>query len=275
MALNEKQKKFFEFLKRREKSNLLFTLQDVLQATGWKESTFKSYFSKGQITDFVSEVLDNKFEASNSLDISFKQFEKKLSQSKHVQSLGHNCKSKLAKALLRKSKDNMMLALELYNRPSLENKIDGFVMLFCVSWEQLLKAMLIENNTEELIYKKQSKIGIKETISLRDCLNLVFPKNSSIKNNISKITDLRDQAVHLLMPEIQGIASRLFQSGVFNYSSTFEEFCQVPFINTDNTGMISLVGDFKIPPLSMLKSIYGDAAEDILSLAANLTSSVE
>jgi hypothetical protein len=77
------------------------------------------------------------------------------------------------------------------------------------------------------------------------------------------------------MPEIQGIASRLFQSGVFNYSSTFEEFCQVPFINTDNTGMISLVGDFKIPPLSMLKSIYGDAAEDILSLAANLTSSVE
>ena len=39
--------------------------------------------------------------------------------------------------------------------------------------------------------------------------------------------------------------------------------------------MISLVGDFKNPPLSMLKSIYGEAADDILSLTTNLTETVE
>lgn len=139
----------------------------------------------------------------------------------------------------------------------------------------MLKAKLIERDGEKSIYKKLNKKGIKETISLRDCLELVFPKDNAVKNNITKVTDLRDQAVHLLMPEVQGIASRLFQSGVFNYSSVFESFCEIPFINTENTGMISLVGDFKTPPLSMLKSIYGDAAEEILSLATSLTNSVE
>jgi hypothetical protein len=274
MATNEKQLRFFSFLQSKENKNSKFTLLEVTEATGWKESTFKSYLSKGQLSEFISEIAPTTYQASNSQNITFKEFEKKLSQSKHVQALGHNFKSKLAKALLRKSKDNMLLAIELYNRPSLENKIDGFVMLFCTSWEQLLKAIIIKINGEESIYK-QTGSGKKETIPLRACLELVFNNNDAIKRNILEITDLRDQAVHLMMPEIQGIASRIFQSGIFNYSSKFEEVCEIPFINTDNTGMISLVGDFKTPPLSMMRSIYGKAADDIISLAEKLTASVE
>ena len=274
MATNEKQLKFFNFLQTKENSNSFFNTEEIIAATGWKSSTFKSYLSKGQVSEFISQVGESEFQASNSLNITFKEFEKKLSQSKHVQALGHNFKSKLAKALLRKSKDNMLLAIELYNRPSLENKIDGFVMLFCTSWEQLLKAIIINKNGESSIYKKVNS-GKKETIPLRACLDIVFVQSNGIKRNILKIVDLRDQAVHLLMPEMQGIASRIFQSGIFNYSSKFEEVCEIPFINTDNTGMISLVGDFKTPPLPMMNSIYGKAAEDIIALAEDLTSSVE
>ena len=274
MASNEKQLKFFNFLQINENKNKAFSLKQVISSTGWKESTFKSYLSKGQLSEFISEAKEGSFQASNTLNITFKEFEKKLSQSKHVQALGHNFKSKLAKALLRKSKDNMLLAIELYNRPSLENKIDGFVMLFCTSWEQLLKAIIIKKDGEKAIYKKVNS-GKKESIPLRACLDQVFDKDDGIKRNVLKIAELRDQAVHLLMPEIQGIASRIFQSGIFNYSSKFEDVCEVPFINTDNTGMISLVGDFKTPPLSMMNNIYGKAAEDIISLAGDLTSSVE
>jgi hypothetical protein len=274
MATNEKQLKFFTFLQVKENKNTPFSIDEIITTTGWKKSTFKSYLSKGQLSEFISEIENSKFQASNSLNITFKEFEKKLSQSKHVQAIGHNFKSKLAKALLRKSKDNMLLAIELYNRPSLENKIDGFVMLFCTSWEQLLKAIIINIKGEESIYR-QSGNGKKETIPLRSCLELVFVNNDGTKRNILEITDLRDKAVHLLMPEIQGIASRIFQSGIFNYSSKFEEVCEIPFINTDNTGMISLVGDFKTPPLSMMRSIYGKAADDIILLAEKLTASVE
>jgi hypothetical protein len=215
------------------------------------------------------------YEASNSLSLSLIEFSKKLSQSKHRRGLGHNCKSKLAKALLRKSRDNMLLALELYNRPSLENRMDGFVMCFCTAWEQLLKAMIIELNGEQAIFRKEKKNGLKETISLRDSINIIFQTGNKVRANLEKIVFFRDQAVHLLMPEIQGIASRLFQSGVLNYSSKFEDFSEQPFLSTSHTGMISLVGDFKYPPVSVLQTNYGDVADEILNLAESLTEEVQ
>jgi hypothetical protein len=39
--------------------------------------------------------------------------------------------------------------------------------------------------------------------------------------------------------------------------------------------MISLVGDFKTPPVSVLKSIYGDVAEEIVEYAAKITQTIE
>lgn len=262
-------------LKKNEVLGQKFTREDILNATGWKLATFRTYWNKGQLADFISEVSKDVYEASNSSDISEIEFAKLLSQSKHRRGLGHNCKSKLAKALLCKSKDNMLLALELYNRPSLENRMDAFVMCFCTAWEQFLKAMLIERDGEDSIFRKAGKKGLKGTVSLRECLDKVYPQNSNIRKNIEQIAYLRDQAVHLLMPEIQGIMSRVFQSGVLNYTSKFEEFTEISFLNSSHAGMISLVGEFKSPPVSIMKSTYGDIADEIIELASSVKTDVE
>jgi len=262
-------------LKMHEEIGQKFSKEDILKATGWKVATFKTYWNKGQLADFISEVRKDVFEASNCVDISEVEFAKLLSQSKHRRGLGHNCKSKLAKALLGKSKDNMLLALELYNRPSLENRMDAFVMCFCTAWEQFFKAILIERDGEESIFRKSGKKGLKETISLRECLEKVYPQKSNIRKNIEQIAYLRDQAVHLLMPEIQGIMSRVFQSGVLNFTSKFEEFTEISFLNSSHAGMISLVGEFKSPPVSIMKSTYGDIANEIIELASSVKTDVE
>ena len=275
MAGKNGQKMFFEFLQRFERNGKTFNKDQVIAAAGWKPATFKTYFGKGQINQFVTDVGGGQFEAVNTLDISFTEFKKRLSQSKHFQELGHKCKSQLAKALLKKSKDNMMLALELYNRPSLENKLDGFVLLFCTAWEQLCKSMLIEREGEDFIYEKANKKGLRKTKPLRICLEHLYEGKSQIRRNVEKVADWRDKAVHLLMPELQSIASRIFQSGVLNYSSEFEKFADVPFISSQHTGMMSLVGDFKLPPASMLKTLYGDAATEILELATTLQDQIE
>ncbi|HCC81994.1 MULTISPECIES: DUF3644 domain-containing protein [unclassified Methylophaga] len=274
MAKNQ-QELFFNFLNLHEKNSSKFTLKDILEATTWKKSTFTSYDSKGQLSDFISPVSKTEYVATNTLNISLVEFQKKLSQSKNRRGLGHNCRSLLAKALLKKSSDNMLLAIELYNRPSLINKLDSFSMLFCCAWEQLLKAIIIEKDGEQAIYKKTDKDGIKKTISLRECLPKVFSVDNKVKLNIEAVTDLRDQAVHLLMPELQGVASRIFQSGILNYSSKFEEFTEVQFINSSQGGMISLVADFKTPPLSIMKSTYGKAADEILALAEKMSQSID
>ncbi|MFM4705529.1 DUF3644 domain-containing protein [Aeromonas bivalvium] len=276
MSKIKAQEKFYEFLKEKQKANVYFSKGDVISATGWKSSTFKSYLGKGWISSFIVQVEKDLFEAQNTLNINFTEFRKKQSQSKNYRELGHNCKNNLARALLKKSRDNMMLALELYNRPSLENKLDGFVMLFSTAWEQLLKAIIIERQGEKGIYTTVSKKGIKQTISLRQSLDKIFPStDNKIRKNIERISDWRDNAVHLLMPEIQGLASRVFQAGVINYSTQFEEFSEVPFLSYQHAGMLSLVGDFNIPPISILRDQYGDSCDEILSLARTLQDEIE
>ncbi|MBC8655917.1 DUF3644 domain-containing protein [Vibrio parahaemolyticus] len=275
MSRDTAQKNFFEFLQKKQLLQKAFTKQEVIDANGWKASTFKSYFGKGQITQFLTFLGDDKYEAVNTLDINFIEFKKRLSQSKHYQELGHRCKSNLAKALIKKSRDNMMLALELYNRPSLENKLDGFVMLFSTAWEQLLKSMIIEAEGELAIYSNPTKKGIKQTIPLRKCLDKIFNHTDNIRKNVELIAGWRDDAVHLLIPELQGLASRVFQSGVINYSTKFEDFTEVPFLQSQHSGMISLVGDFKLPPKTLLTSYYGQAAEDILELAKTVEHEIE
>ncbi|WP_373273436.1 DUF3644 domain-containing protein, partial [Vibrio parahaemolyticus] len=69
----------------------------------------------------------------------------------------------------------------------------------------------------------------------------MFNHTDNIRKNVELIAGWRDDAVHLLIPELQGLASRVFQSGVINYSTKFEEFTEVPFLQSQHSGMISLV----------------------------------
>jgi predicted DNA-binding protein (UPF0278 family) len=154
MKVASSHKNLLELLQKKESQGKAVSEEEILEASGWQKSTFSTYLNKGQLSDFLNEVREGYFEVSNSVGLSVQQFTQLLSQSKHRRGLGHNCKSRLAKALLRKSRDNMLLALELYNRPSLENRMDGFVLCFCTAWEQLLKAILIEQEGEESIFRK-------------------------------------------------------------------------------------------------------------------------
>ena len=253
------------------------TLTEILNVTGWKKTTFLTYFHKGIFFSFLNEQGAEIFAVSNVSQLSAEEFSRLVSQSKHRRELGHVCKSRLAKALLRKSRDNMLLALELYNRPSLDNRIDGFVLCFCTAWEQLLKSMLIEKHGELFIFrdKQKKKDGIRETISLRDCLNQQYGKDSLIRQNIDRIAYYRDQAVHLLMPEIQGPISRLFQSGIMNFSKEFEAFAQQAFLESSHAGLMTLVGDLRDPDTSVLKSRYGDrVGEEVAHLVNELADEV-
>ncbi|GAB4474450.1 MAG: hypothetical protein OHK0037_35320 [Elainellaceae cyanobacterium] len=258
MKVAPSHKNLLDLLQQKELRGEAISQEEILEASGWQSTTFITYWNKGQLSDFLNEVGNGYFEASNSVGLSVQQFTQMLSQSKHRRGLGHNCKSRLAKALIRKSRDNMLLALELYNRPSLENRMDCFVLCFCIAWEQLLKSILIESKGEESIFRKsRNSGGIRETISLRECLSEIYDANNLVRKNIERIVFYRDQAVHLLIPELQSIMSRVFQSGVLNYSTKFQEFTQQPSISSSHSGMLSLVGDLKHPSIERVMGIEG------------------
>ena len=252
------QKALLALLKKKEKAGGSVSLSEILECTKWKKSTFYTYWNKGRLNEFLNEDKPSVYTPSNTSRLTEDEFSRLLSQSKYRQDLGHICKSRLAKALLKKSRDNMLLAIELYNRPSLDNRLDSFVLCFCVAWEQLLKAMLIEKNGENCIFKSRYRNNkIRETISLRECLQQIYPNNDLVRKNLECIIYYRDQAVHLLMPEIQGQISRFFQSGIMNYIREFEYFSKQNFLSSSHSGLLSLVGDLKDPDKAALGNRYG------------------
>lgn len=272
MVTSSSHSAFYKLLLKSEKCGTKIKKEDILNATGWQETTFNTYWGKGQLSDFLTEISDGLYEASAVSRLTEVEFSKKLSQSKHRRGLGHNFKSRLARALLRKSRDNMLLALELYNRPSLENRLDGFALLFCIAWEQLLKAELIEKDGEESIYRNNSREGrIRETISLSDCLDRVFSSGDKQRKNLERIVFFRNAATHLLMPEVQAVVSRLFQAGVLNYIGKFEVLSEQRFLETSATGLLTLVGELRTPTVASLVSNYGsELGEEILKLAKTI-----
>lgn len=275
MARNSHEQ-LFNLLFNAESSRRTVTQDEIISRTGWKESTFLTYLNKGQLS-FLTPVDEDKYQVSGVSKFTVTTFSKHLSQSKHRRELGHNCSSSLSKALLRKARENMMLALELYNRPSLENRLDAFVLIFCTAWEQLLKAMLIEKDSEDSIFDDSNKKGrARDSISLRTCLERVYKEADPIRRNIEKIKYYRDKATHLLMPEVQSLVSRVFQSGVINFSEEFERFTEHSLIGNGQGGLMSLVGDFQEPNVLRLKNAYGKTiGNEIFDLAKTLEKEID
>lgn len=45
--------------------------------------------------------------------------------------------------LLNKSKEAFMMAIEIYNKPTIHYRVEGFSFFICNAWELMLKAHII------------------------------------------------------------------------------------------------------------------------------------
>jgi hypothetical protein len=259
----------------RSRSGLSITLEEVLKATGWKASTWKAYRSKGVLAPYIRVEEDGSLFVTASANLAEWSFMRQVTQTASSREIGAPCASKLARALLRKARDNMVLALELYNRPTLENRLDAFCILFCTAWEQLLKAEIIEAEGELAIFRDTKEGRRRETISLEKAAEKQFAANDPVKANIATIAELRHDATHLLMPEVQGVLSRIFQAGVLNFARRFLKISGQPLFPPSTSGLLSIVGEFSEPNILDLKRTYGNAAAlEIADLIASLQTSI-
>ena len=253
--LTKKQRSLLDFLRKRDGQEV--TERDILRITTWSDKSWRVYRNNGLYAPFLVELSPKRFRVRCGSEVTEWAFYKAVTQSKSGSKFAPRCTVDLARALAERSRDNMVLALELYNRPSLKNRIDGFALLFCAAWEQLLKAEIVEETGEDSIFRKKKPGRPRETISLRQAIELRLRSGTSIKKNLEYITGLRDKAAHLLMPEVRSTLGYLFQAGILNYASRFSEFAGDAFID-DTTGLVSLVGEDAPPPAAVLIRNYGE-----------------
>lgn len=124
--------------------------------------------------------------------------------------------------LLDKSIEAFMMAIEIYNKPSIQYRVEGFAIFICNAWELMLKAYILKRDGNRHIYFKD-KPG--RTISLINCIEKVFTNNKDpLRINLEKIIELRDQSTHLITEEYEMVYVPLFQSCILNFNEKMKKF---------------------------------------------------
>lgn len=124
--------------------------------------------------------------------------------------------------LLSKSQEAFLLAIELYNRPTIKYHVEGCAFFLCNAWELMLKAYIIKRDGERAIYYKDNP---ERTISLNNCIDIIFTnKNDPLRLNLNKINDLRNTSTHFVTEEFEIFYGPLFQVAVKNYDDKLKEF---------------------------------------------------
>jgi len=184
------------------------------------------------------------------LSLSDDEFYRITSQSTQAKVLTDD--EKLYKKLVQRSLNAFTIALEVYNRPSLENRIEAFSIMMTNAWELLLKSQILKSKGFEALFTEDGKsILIGEAIKCR------YPLESADKDNLIQLVSLRNDATHLLLPEIQPQLSRLFQTTVLLYQEEFAHQEGYAPLADQNVGMLSLVIDGPEPEIALIKEEYG------------------
>lgn len=162
----------------------------------------------------------------------------------------------LLNKMLEKSKEAFLLAIEIYNKPTIKYRLEGFSFFICNAWELLLKAYIIKNNGENNIYYKNKP---HRTISLSDCIKKVFTNEKDpIRKNLEIILDLRNTSTHFIIKEMEPIYLPFLQANTLNYSQKLFDFFGEDITKNIDTSFLSLVANDNNLNDTEILSVYGN-----------------
>ena len=128
----------------------------------------------------------------------------------------------LVDKLLEKSKEAFLMAIEVYNKPSIRYRVEGFSFFICNAWELMLKAHIVKTRGEATIYYKDNP---DRTITLENCIKMIDTnEHSPTRKNLLRIVDLRNTSTHFIVEEYEMVYIPLFQACVFNFTEKMMEY---------------------------------------------------
>ena len=130
---------------------------------------------------------------------------------------------KLEDKLVEKSIEAFIVGLELYNKPTIKYRIEGFSFFIVNAWELMLKATLIKRGESIYFPDKPDR-----TLSVENVLRKVYTdKNTRIRLNLEKIIELRNISTHYITEDYEVKYAPLFQACVLNFVNEMHRFHNV------------------------------------------------
>ena len=156
--------------------------------------------------------------------------------------------------LLEKSKEAFVMAIEIYNKPTIKYRVEGFSFFICNAWELMLKAYLLKTNGNDSIYYRDNP---ERTITLENCLQKVFTNEKApLRRNLAKIIELRNTSTHFITEEYEMIYIPLFQACVLNYVEKMQELHDVDMTKVIPQNFLTLVVSMKALDESIIRAKY-------------------
>lgn len=126
----------------------------------------------------------------------------------------------LINALTEKSIEAFILGLEIYNKPTIKYRIEGFSFFIVNAWELMLKATLLQRGESIYFPDKPDR-----TLSVENVIRKIYTdKNTRIRLNLEKIIDLRNISTHYITEDYEIKYAPLFQACVLNFVNEIQRF---------------------------------------------------
>ena len=122
--------------------------------------------------------------------------------------------------LIEKSIEAFILGMEIYNKPTIKYRIEGFSFFVVNAWELMLKATLLDRG-ENIYYPNKPD----RTIGVEDAIRKIYTdKNTRIRLNLEKIIELRNISTHYITEDYETKYAPLFQACVMNFVHEIQRF---------------------------------------------------
>ncbi|WP_350547003.1 DUF3644 domain-containing protein [Pseudoalteromonas sp. 5-MNA-CIBAN-0065] len=259
LARNNNQLALADVLREFEENGTTFTAEMVAQRTTYSKNSINKYINEKLLDKYIFHAGSRaKYRIEGISALSNDEFLSVMSQSAKAKQ--KKPEEQFHDKLVSRSLDAFTLALEVYNRPSMKNRVEAFAIMMVNAWELLLKAEILKAEGYEKIFYDGDK-----SISISDAVKRRLQEKDPVRINLETIIDLRDHAIHLLIPELQPQLSRLFQATVLNYQTRYRnEMGNAPLAG-QSVGMLSLVVDGPAPEVALIQKLYGKHAAQSVS----------
>ncbi len=172
--------------------------------------------------------------------------------------------------LIDKAIEAFVMAIEIYNKPSIKYRVEGFGFFICNAWELMLKAHMINTCGNNSIYYPD-KPG--RTISLENCIKQIFTNaKDPLRKNLEKIIELRNTGTHFIIEEYEMVYIPLFQACVFNFIEKMQAFHSVDMTEIIPRNFLTLTISMSSLDVDEIRAKYPEEiANKLISLNETLS----
>lgn len=169
---------------------------------------------------------------------------------------------------LQASKNEAILAVDLYNRSAQERQLEAFIVHMCLAWLKLLQAVYARNGHDPYIRddrgrRRRTKDGDWLMKPLRDLVREVFQAGDPVRTNVEFFVGLRNKVEHRHDHDVAALVAGKSQALLLNYERTV----------VDEFGHDESLADRLRLPL-IVSTITDDAVEGLKAVRRRVPKSV-